>query len=292
VKKLARWLARVPSLVLSLLRACHHPSTQQGSDYVSNLSLGDEHECCDGTMPCSQSNSICSAAEMDPAMREAVVANAAAAAVTAFASAAAAAAHEQAALPPLPPGSQPRGAGASDSGTAAAGSGAEGGSRVSGSSSPPRGNSQYQYTPGRPPSYHDLARAMREFHEQQMAETRAAAAAAAAAACSPGGGASANGGGPCAGGPAGLAGANGELHHHHHVGAPGLIALDSPPMVEVRLPNGVTLPPAVLAKVAATAATAAASALNEVMPQRNGQSATPSPVCTIASWPPGTCKDE
>lgn len=198
------------------------------------------------------------------------MANAAAAAVTAFASAAAATsggggAPDQATqLPPLPPSNQSR-SGPSDTGDAAAGS------RQSGNSSPPK---QYQYLPGRPPSYHDLARAMREFHEQQMAEMaeareQAARANAAGAAASP----TQNGG--------------------HGVGELGyqsgtLTVMDSPPLVEVKLPNG-ALNPAVLAKVAATAATAAASALNEVMPQRNGQT-VPTPVCTIASY--SNCKEE
>jgi len=255
--------------VLTVLcrHVCACPS--QGSDYISSLSLGDEHDG-GGLTPGSQTHSMGSI-DMDPAMREAMVANAAAAAVTAFASAAAATSgggsapdHAQQ-LPPLPPSSQSR-SGPSDTGDAAAGS------RQSGNSSPPK---QYQYLPGRPPSYHDLARAMREFHEQQMAEMaeareQAARANAAGAAASP----TQNGG--------------------HGVGELGsyqsgtLAVMDSPPLVEVKLPNG-ALNPAVLAKVAATAATAAASALNDVMPQRNGQTA-PTPVCTIASY--SNCKEE
>lgn len=206
--------------------------------------------------------------DMDPAMREAVVANAAAAAVTAFANAAATSSggglleQGDAQLPPLPPRS-----GASDAGQAALGS------RQSGSSSPPR---QYTYLPGRPPSFHDLARAMREFHEQQMAELaeqrEAAARANAAAAAS-----------PVANGGHGV----GELGSYNSGSTNGL--LDSPPMVEVKLPNGALNNPIVLAKVAATAATAAATALNEVMPQRNGQTA-PVPVCTIASY--SNCQED
>jgi hypothetical protein len=114
---------------------------------------------------------------------------------------------------------------------------------------------------------------MREFHEQQMADAREAAArAAAAAAASP----TQNGNSGSHGGSCDLGSMQGHLH---------LATMDSPPLVEVKLPNGVTLPPAVLAKVAATAATAAATALNEVLPQRNG--ATTSPVCTIASYGSG-----
>jgi hypothetical protein len=200
-----------------------------------------------------------------------MVANAAAAAVTAFASAAAAATssggdlgeQSSAALPPVPQGSQLR-SNPSDAGDVAVSS------RQSGNNSPPR---QYSYLPGRPPSYHDLARAMREFHEQQMvelAEARSRDAVAAAA-------------GPLA---------NGVGHGVGELGSfqSGALntSLDSPPLVEVKLPNG-TLNPTVLAKVAATAATAAATALNEVMPQRNGQTA-PTPVCTIASY--SNCKEE
>lgn len=253
---------------------CVLSSSPQGSDYISSLSLGDEHDCGNHTPGGSHSHSMCSAADMDPAMREAVVANAAAAAVTAFASAAAATSSgggisEQpgAALPPAPPSSQPRNGTTSDAGEAALGS------RQSGTNSPPR---QYNYLPGRPPSFHDLARAMREFHEQQMAEMAEARSreAAAAAAATP----VANG--VCHG--------VGELGSFHS----GTLStpLDSPPLVEVKLPNGASLNPTVLAKVAATAATAAASALNEVMPQRNGQQPAPATVCTIASY--SNCKEE
>jgi hypothetical protein len=205
-------------------------------------------------------------------MREAMVANAAAAAVTAFASAAAATSggggglgeQSSAMLPPVPPGSQLR-SNPSDAGHVALSS------RQSGNNTPPR---QYSYLPGRPPSYHDLARAMREFHEQQMvemAEARSRDAAVAAAA------------GPLANGVGHGVGELGSFHSGALNTPP-----DSPPLVEVKLPNG-ALNPTVLAKVAATAATAAATALNEVMPQRNGQTA-PVPVCTIASY--SNCKEE
>ncbi len=207
-------------------------------------------------------------------MREAMVANAAAAAVTAFANAAATSGGggslvEQGGsqLPPMPPGSQPREEG-SDGGQVSLSS-----RQSAGNSSPPR---QYTYLPGRPPSFHDLARAMREFHEQQMAEmaeAREAAARANAAVAT-----------PVANGVGGHA--VGELSSYSS-GSTNL--LDSPPMVEVRLPNGALSNPTVLAKVAATAATAAATALNEVMPQRNGQTA-PVPVCTIASY--SNCKED
>lgn len=203
-------------------------------------------------------------------MREAMVANAAAAAVTAFASAAAATSgagglgeQSSAALPPVAPGSQPR-SNPSDAGDVALSS------RQSGNNSPPR---QYSYLPGRPPSYHDLARAMRDFHEQQMvemAEARSRDAAVAAAA------------GPLPNGVHGV----GELGSFHS-GALNT-PLDSPPLVEVKLPNG-AIHPTVLAKVAATAATGAVTALNEVMPQRNGPTAS-TPVCTIASY--SNCKEE
>lgn len=256
--------------------------SSQGSDYISSLSLGEEHDCGG---PGSQPHSICSGGDLDPAMREAMVANAAAAAVTAFASAAAATSSGgggvgvEAQLPPVPPGNRTRsGGGGEESGVAV------GNRQSGGSSSPPRQASsvQYQYLPGRPPSYHDLARAMREFHEQQMAEMQEAREAAARAACAAAGGAA--GGTPT---PNGVCGHGvGELGSYHSgtLATPG----DSPPLVEVKLPNG-ALNPAVLAKVAATAATAAATALNEVMPQRNGQTA-PAPVCTIASY--SNCKDE
>lgn len=245
----------------------------QGSDYISSLSLGDEIDA-GGLTPGSQAHSLGST-DMDPALREAMVANAAAAAVSAFASAAAATsgggmADHGAQLPPMPPGSQPHGSGQGADDAAAGCS-----SQQSGTSSPPRQQQQYQYLPGRPPSFHDLARAMREFHEQQMAEMaearEQAARANAAAAVSP----TQNGGHGV-----------GELGSYHSGGIS--TAMDSPPLVEVKLPNG-ALNPAVLAKVAATAATAAASALNEVMPQRNGSTA-PAPVCTIASY--SNCKDE
>lgn len=244
----------------------------QGSDYISSLSLGDEHDCGNRT-PGSQHLSICSG-DMDPAMREAMVANAAAAAVTAFANAAANSGGgglaEQGGnqLPPMPPGGQPRGEG-SDAGQVALSS-----RQSAGNSSPPR---QYSYMPGRPPSFHDLARAMREFHEQQMvelAEQREAAARANASVAT-----------PVANGVGGHG--VGELGSFNSGSTNGL--LDSPPMVEVKLPNGALSNPTVLAKVAATAATAAATALNEVMPQRNGQTA-PVPVCTIASY--SNCKDD
>lgn len=249
----------------------------QGSDYISSLSLGDEHD--GGSFTPSSHGHTLSGADMDPAMREAMVANAAAAAVSAFASAAAATGSggggciaEQAAaqLPPMPPGSHLRN-GTSDAGEVALSS------RQSGSNSPPK---QYPYLPGRPPSFHDLARAMREFHEQQMAEmaeAREAAARANAAA------AAAANAAPLANGVGGHG--VGELSSY----ASGTLStpLDSPPLVEVKLPNG-ALNPAVLAKVAATAAAGAAAALNEVMggPHQMG----PTPVCTIASY--SNCKEE
>lgn len=255
------------SLTACWLLLCAYLAPPQGSDYISSLSLGDEHDAGNHT-PGSHSHSLCSAADMDPAMREAVVANAAAAAVTAFASAAAATSSgggEQAGmqLPPVPSGGQPCN-GVSDAGDVAVSS------RQSGNNSPPR---QYSYLPGRPPSFHDLARAMREFHEQQMAEMAEARSREAAVAAAT----------PVANGVGHGVGELGSFHS----GALNT-PLDSPPLVEVKLPNG-ALNPTVLAKVAATAATAAASALNEVMPQRNGQTAT-TPVCTIASY--SNCKEE
>jgi hypothetical protein len=178
---------------------------------------------------------------LDPAVREAVVANAAAAAVTAFATAAAAA--------------NSSGGGA----TMQTQQQQQQSSGLTPSMSVNRSRSGYgspSNQAGRPPSYHDLARAMREFHEQQLAAERAAAAAAGQAG-------------------EGSSGSYGGIDPQTLVSA-----LESP--LEVRLPNGHALDPAVLARVAATAATAAASALNEVMPQRNGQQQ--SPVCTVTSF--------
>jgi hypothetical protein len=219
--------------------------------------------------------------ELDPAVREAVVANAAAAAVTAFASAAAAAnssgggAHDHQQQPLQQQESQ-----AQPSVTANGGA-----TRSKSGYNSPRES-------GRPPSYHDLARAMREFHEQQLAAEAAqhAAAAAAADAGSQVGmhtpSAHVGGGGGMLATPVGAAvpslislGMPGQLIDPQSLVVSG--ALESPPL-EVRLPNGHALDPAVLAKVAATAATAAASALNEVMPARHGQQQ--SPVCTVSGF--------
>jgi hypothetical protein len=219
--------------------------------------------------------------ELDPAVREAVVANAAAAAVTAFASAAAAAnssgggAYDQQQQQPL----QQQESQAQPSVTANGGA-----TRSKSGYNSPRES-------GRPPSYHDLARAMREFHEQQLA-AEAAQRAAAAAAADTGSqedmhtpSAHVGGGGGMLG-PLGAAvpvpialGMPGQLIDPQSLVVSG--ALESPPL-EVRLPNGHALDPAVLAQVAATAATAAASALNEVMPARHGQQQ--SPVCTVSGF--------
>ena len=81
----------------------------------------------------------------------------------------------------------------------------------------------------RPPSYHDLVMAMREYHEQQMAADEAQRVA------------SGSGSGPMGTDPRGL---------------------EAPPL-EVKLPNGHLLDPALLAKVAATAATAAVQQLED-----------------------------
>lgn len=216
--------------------------SRMGTDFIDQLSFGQSVDVA-GESPFAQEQGAIEGAshdsvgaELDPAVREAVVANAAAAAVTAFATAAAAANSSGGGAPPQEqqPGLTP-------------------------SLSINRSKSGYgspAQQPGRPPSYHDIARAMREYHEQQLAAERAAAVAA-----------SGQGGG--------AAGTYGGIDPQTLVSA-----LESP--IEVRLPNGHALDPAVLAKVAATAATAAASALNEVMPQRNGQQQ--SPVCTITSF--------
>lgn len=223
--------------------------SRMGSEFIDNLSFGQHSQgveaagqgtpvpdnACAG--PGSHDNT---SSELDPAVREAVVANAAAAAVTAFATAAAAANSSGGGAPSPPQLPQPS-------------------SGLTPSMSVNRSRSGYgspSNQSGRPPSYHDLARAMREFHEQQLAAERAAAAAAGQAGD-------------------GLIGSYGGIDPQTLVSA-----LEAP--LEVRLPNGHALDPAVLAKVAATAATAAASALNEVMPQRNGQQQ--SPVCTVTSF--------
>jgi hypothetical protein len=126
---------------------------------------------------------------------------------------------------------------------------------------------------GRPPSYHDLARAMREYHEQQLAAESAVRAAAATVepAVRQCNGISSN----C---PADGISSNGALN---------VAGLEQSP-INVVLPSGVVLDD-LLAQVAATAATAAASALNEVMPQRNGQQQQ-QPVCMVTSV--SNCKEE
>jgi hypothetical protein len=271
---------------------------RMGSEFVDRLDLsqhqhGQQHEA--GHMQQQQYSGSGAAApagtvqldgaasgELDPAVREAVVANAAAAAVTAFASAAAAANssgggaydHQQQPLQQQESQAQPS---------------------VTANGGATRSKSGYNSPreTGRPPSYHDLARAMREFHEQQLA-AEAAQRAAAAAAADTGSqegmhtpSAHVGGCGGMLGTPMGAAavpvpialGMPGQLIDPQSLVVSG--ALESPPL-EVRLPNGHALDPAVLAKVAATAATAAASALNEVMPARHGQQQ--SPVCTVSGF--------
>ncbi|KAF6251665.1 hypothetical protein COO60DRAFT_595446 [Scenedesmus sp. NREL 46B-D3] len=218
--------------------------------------------------------------ELDSAVREAVMANAAAAAVTAFASAAAAANSSGGGACDQPQQSlQQQESQAQPSITADGGT-----TRSKSGYSSPRDS-------GRPPSYHDLARAMREFHEQQLAAEAAQRAAAAAAAAETDSQESMQT--PAVAGTAGMlcapvgaavpvpvsGGMPGQLIDPQSLVVSG--ALESPPL-EVRLPNGHALDPAVLAKVAATAATAAASALNEVMPARHGQQQ--SPVCTVSGF--------
>lgn len=240
-----------------------------GSMYVDALVLGDSvvggsaaaHSGVDpGSTLSTNSGGEPVSSSIDAAVREAVVAGAAAAAVTAFASAAAAAAANSGsaggASPPAAAAATPAPAPAPPLATQGSASRSGGGvlqQRSRSDCASPREAS------GRPPSYHDLARAMREFHEAQLA----AEAAARSSSCGGGDGGAADGA-ACTGG--GL--------------DPASLVSSSP--VEVRLPNGHALDPAVLAKVAATAATAAATALNEVMPPRHGPQAT-SPVCTIAS---------
>lgn len=220
---------------------------RMGVDFIDNLSFAQHtHGADDAAAPGAPAADHGAGAdgspqdsnhstELDPAVREAVVANAAAAAVTAFATAAAAANSSGGGAPPQQQQQQ---------------------SSLTPSVSVNKSRSGFgspSDRAGRPPSYHDLARAMREFHDQQMAAERAAAG-------QPGDGA---------------VGSYGGIDPQTLVSA-----LEAP--IEVRLPNGHALDPAVLAKVAATAATAAASALNEVMPQRNGQQQ--SPVCTVTSF--------
>lgn len=218
--------------------------SRMGTNFIDHLSFGQSMDGAgqQGTPVPEQASADGSSnenlgSELDPAVREAVVANAAAAAVTAFATAAAAANSSGGGAPPQQQQQAPG---------------------LTPSMSVNRSRSGYgspSNVSGRPPSYHDLARAMREFHEQQLAAERAAAATGQP--------------GESAAGPYG------------GIDPQTLVsALESP--IEVRLPNGHALDPAVLAKVAATAATAAASALNEVMPQRNGQQQ--SPVCTVTSF--------
>jgi hypothetical protein len=274
---------------------------RMGSEFVDRLDLGQHHSSqqheagASGSLQQQQQYSSsgdaapagtvqldgAASGELDPAVREAVVANAAAAAVTAFASAAAAAnssgggTYDQQ-QQPAQQESQPQPSATANGGAARS---------KSGYSSPRE--------TGRPPSYHDLARAMREFHEQQLAAEAAQRAAAAAAAASTGSqegmqtpSMPVTGLGGMLGTPVGAAspvpmslGMPGQLIDPQSLVVSG--ALESPPL-EVRLPNGHALDPAVLAKVAATAATAAASALNEVMPARHGQQQ--SPVCTVSGF--------
>ncbi|WIA30533.1 hypothetical protein OEZ86_000617 [Tetradesmus obliquus] len=270
---------------------------RMGSEFVDRLDLGQHHASqqheagasgntqqqygssgADAPAGTAQLDGAASG-ELDPAVREAVVANAAAAAVTAFASAAAAANSSGGGAYDQQQQQQPAQQEAQPSVTANGG-----GARSKSGYNSPRES-------GRPPSYHDLARAMREFHEQQLAAEsaqRAAAAAAAATTASQDGMQTPS---MHVGGAGMLGTPGGAVPMAMSLGMPGQLidpqsfvvsgALESPPL-EVRLPNGHALDPAVLAKVAATAATAAASALNEVMPARHGQQQ--SPVCTVSGF--------
>lgn len=173
---------------------------RMSSEYVESLNLGDAD--------CSPHHHGHTGApgghDLDIYQRETVVAHAAAAAVAAVAAAAAAA-----------NSSTP------DSGSI---------SQQHGTASQSKSGS---LTPlgSRPPSYADLVKAMREYHEQQLAEQQRGA------------------------------GKDG--------GATPVGALEQPPL-EVLLPNGHSLDPCMLAKVAATAASAAAQQLQEGGGPRNG----------------------
>jgi hypothetical protein len=267
----------------------HHGSQQHEAGAGSNLQQQQQQQQYSSSGTAAPAGTVqldgAASGELDPAVREAVVANAAAAAVTAFASAAAAAnssgggADDQQ-QQPMQQESQAQPSGTANGGAARS---------KSGYNSPRES--------GRPPSYHDLARAMREFHEQQLAAEAAQRAAAAAAAANTSSSTTSQegmqtpsnhlaGGSGMLGTPMGAAvtvpislGMPGQLIDPQSLVVSG--ALESPPL-EVRLPNGHALDPAVLAKVAATAATAAASALNEVMPARHGQQQ--SPVCTVSGF--------
>lgn len=159
--------------------------------------------------------------ELDPmqteAVREAVVANAAAAAVVAVATAAAAA----------------NASSNADSNSSRGGTSYGAGGAV-----------------GRPPSIHDLVKAMREYHEardEQQANRMAGGSY---------GDLAGGGGMPLAGGMHAPGGGG---------GFEPVSSLDASP-IEVRLPNGHSLDPVLLAHVAATAATVAAQQLNEQLP--------------------------
>lgn len=258
--KIKEEISRMGSEFIDSLALGQHSASQHGDAYAAGQ--GSEQQQHSGNaLPAgtvSLDGSVSASGELDPAVREAVVANAAAAAVTAFATAAAAA------------NSSSGGAG-SGAGSFSSQQPSQQQSTQQQASQQPNARSKSGYASprdsGRPPSYHDLARAMREFHEQQLAAEAAARAQAAAAAV-------ASDVSPAA---AAIA-----PHIGHILDPQALVtALESPPL-EVRLPNGHALDPAVLAKVAATAATAAASALNEVMPARHGQQH--SPVCTVSSF--------
>lgn len=181
--------------------------------FVQSMSFGEEGGGGGGPEGAGGS-SLAHTSSLDPTTREAVAANAAAHAVAAVAAAAAAANNSLSNST----------ANTVDRGSAPAPGGPSTGDRSSGA---PITDSM------RPPSFHDLVRAMREYQEQQQ----------------------------------GLAGGQG---FEEVTGSPAssLGAMGAPP-VEVRLPNGHALGHDLLAKVAATAATAVVQQL-EALPTRNG----------------------
>jgi hypothetical protein len=183
---------------------------------VNSLALNDEAGYGPGAVAATnddQSTSSAGYVAIDPSTKEAVAANAAAQAVAAVAAAVAANSLTGVSGASMTAGQQQQ---QQHAAVACASS-----NKTTGAVTPMDSN--------RPPSYHDLVMAMREYHEQQMAADEAQRVASGSAS------------GPMGTDPRGL---------------------EAPPL-EVKLPNGHLLDPALLAKVAATAATAAVQQLED-----------------------------